>query len=78
VPALGDDFASSLTLEPVAEKFFTPSYRVRLSRVTAVDAEKFTEDMARRAQLVAISASAQKEAISADSERLEEWFKNLP
>lgn len=78
IPAIEENFAGSLTLEKVEELFFTPTYRVRLSRVTAVDPEKFKQGMERRAKMVPVDKADVRAAESKERERLGTWFQNLP
>lgn len=78
IPAVEEDFSGSMKLETVSEIFFTPTYRVRLSRIVEVDTEKFTEAMARRAKLVPLGKAGLGAVKSANENRLENWFKNLP
>lgn len=78
IPILEENFGKSFTLETVEERFFTPLYRIRLSRVTEVDEAKFLAAMESRKKLVPISQEHLKAEKKAEQTSLQEWFIKLP
>ncbi|HVT73987.1 MAG TPA: glycosyltransferase family 39 protein [Lacunisphaera sp.] len=77
-PSMDDDLGDGVTLEPVAEKIFSPVYRIRISRVTAVDEAKLKEWAQRRGKAVPITPQLKSIIRKGDSEAIDRWFKQLP
>ena len=73
-----ENFIGSFSLEKVEEIFFTPTYRVRLSRVTDVNPERLKFELAKRAKLVSVNNTGVQAVKDADREQLGTWFRNLP
>lgn len=77
-PSLDDEVGDGLQLETVAERTFSPIYRVRISRVVAVDEEKFKAWAQHRLKAVPLTPAMKSEVKKGDAAALGLWFKMLP
>ncbi len=76
--SIDDDLGDGLQLEPVAERTFSPVYRIRVSRVVAVDEDKLKAWAARRGKAVQLTPEMKSAVKKSDSEAIDRWFKQLP
>ncbi|HWA09853.1 MAG TPA: glycosyltransferase family 39 protein [Opitutaceae bacterium] len=76
--SIDDDVGDGLQLEPVAEQTFSPVYRIRISRVVAVDEDKLKAWAARRGKAVPLTAEMKSAVKKSDSDAIDRWFKLLP
>ncbi len=78
LPSIDDDLGDGVTLELVAEKTFSPVYRIRISRVTAIDEAKLKAWAKRRGTAVPITPQLKSTIQKSDSGAIDRWFKMLP
>ncbi|WP_221029759.1 hypothetical protein [Actomonas aquatica] len=72
------DYGPALTLEPVMEQTFAPTYVIRVSRVTAVDAEQILQWGKYQETLDLDSPTGGIEEVKLDVDALNEWIRKLP
>jgi hypothetical protein len=77
-PSIDDDLGDGLQLELVAERTFSPVYRIRVSRVVAVDEDKLKAWAVRRGKAVQLTPEMKSAVKKSDSEAIDRWFKLLP
>lgn len=77
-PSLDEYLGDGVTLEPVVEKILSPVYRIRVSRVTAVDEAKLKAWAKLRGQATALPATLKSELKKGDVDAIDRWFKMLP
>ena len=77
-PSVDDDLGDGFQLEPVAERTFSPVYRIRVSRVVAIDEEKAKAWVVRRGKAVTLTLDMKSAVKKSEAEALDRWFKLLP
>jgi hypothetical protein len=75
---IDDDLGDGFQLETVAERAFSPVYRIRLSRVVGIDEEKAKAWATRRGKLVPLTPAMKSDVKKSDAEAIDRWFKLLP
>jgi hypothetical protein len=77
-PTVDDDVGEGLRLETVAERVFSPIYRIRISRVMAVDEEQLKAWAQHRQKAVPLTPDMKSAAKKSDAAALDLWFRMLP
>jgi hypothetical protein len=77
-PSVDDDVGDGLTLETVAQRAFSPIYRIRVSRVVAIDEEKLKAWAQRRLKAAPLTPEMKSAVKKGDSAALDRWFNMLP
>ena len=77
-PTVDDDVGDGLRLEKVAERAFSPIYRIRISRVVAIDEEKFKAWAQHRLKAVPLTPDMKSAVKKSDAAALDLWFRMLP
>ncbi len=72
------EYGPALTLEPIMERTFAPTYIIRVSRVTAVDLELLTAWGKSFTEINLDEPSGGIEKVPMDVDALNEWIRKLP